>query len=126
MRRRPAGGGTARERGSATIWTVALMAVVWAVTMVVVQVGTARVARHRAQSAADLGALAAARWALADPSGTCARAEAITEANGALMRSCSVTGGVAEISVAIRFTVPLLGPETAVASARAGPVGTPA
>ncbi|MEU6424653.1 Rv3654c family TadE-like protein [Microbispora sp. NPDC046973] len=111
-----------RERGSATIWTIALMTAVWTVAMVVVQVGIARVARHRAQSAADLGALGAARVALAVPDEACHRAEAITAANGASLRSCSLSGGVAEVAVTVRFAVPLLGPATASASASAGPV----
>ncbi|MEV7801497.1 Rv3654c family TadE-like protein [Microbispora sp. NPDC088329] len=112
-----------RERGSATIWTMALMTVVWAVAMVVVQVGVARVARHRAQNAADFGALGAARVALAAPDEACERAEAITTANGASLRSCSLSDGVAEVTVRVRFLIPLLGPTTAAASARAGPVG---
>ncbi|MEU8173509.1 Rv3654c family TadE-like protein [Microbispora hainanensis] len=115
-----------RERGSATIWTIALMIAVWAVAMVVVQVGVARVARHRAQSAADLGALGAARVALAVPDEACHRAEAITAANGAALRSCSLSGGVAEVVVTMRFVVPLLGSATATASASASPVGAPA
>ncbi|TQS13383.1 flp pilus-assembly TadE/G-like family protein [Microbispora sp. SCL1-1] len=115
-----------RERGSATIWTIALMIFVWAAAMVVVQVGVARVARHRAQSAADLSALGAARVALAVPDEACHRAEAITVANGAVLRSCSLSGGVAEIVVTMRFVVPLLGSATATASASAGPVGAPA
>ncbi|MGI5161943.1 Rv3654c family TadE-like protein [Microbispora sp. CA-102843] len=129
MRRFPACGDgvrSARERGSATIWTIALMTAVWAVAMVVVQVGVARVARHRAQSAADLGALGAARVALAVPDQACDRAEAITVANGASLRSCSLSGGVAEVAVTVRFAVPLLGPATAAASAKAGPVGAAA
>ncbi|MEV4454785.1 Rv3654c family TadE-like protein [Microbispora sp. NPDC049633] len=112
-----------RERGSATIWTIALMTAVWAVAMVVVQVGVARVARHRAQSAADLGALGAARVALATPDEACDRAEAITTVNGASLRSCALSDGVAEVTVTVRFAVPLLGPATAAASAEAGPVG---
>nr|WP_268244739.1 Rv3654c family TadE-like protein [Microbispora rosea] len=119
------GGGPcpARERGSATIWTIALMIAVWAVAMIVVQVGVARVARHRAQSAADLGALGAARVALAAPDVACDRARTVTVANGASLRSCSLSGGVAEVVVTVRFVVPLLGPATATASASAGPVG---
>ncbi|WP_280117081.1 Rv3654c family TadE-like protein [Microbispora hainanensis] len=129
MRRAQACRGAARsgrERGSATIWTIALMTAVWAVAMVVVQVGVARVARHRAQSAADLGALEAARVALAAPTEACHRAKAITVANGAALRSCSLSGDVAEVVVTVRFVVPLIGSATATASASAGPVGAPA
>ncbi|MEN3535065.1 Rv3654c family TadE-like protein [Microbispora sp. ZYX-F-249] len=128
MRSRTLENGTRRprERGSATIWTIALMTAVWTVAMVVVQVGVARVARHRAQSAADLGALGAARVALATPDEACDRAKAITTVNGASLRSCALSDGVADVTVTVRFAVPLLGPATAVASAKAGPVGAAA
>ncbi|MEW9527624.1 Rv3654c family TadE-like protein [Microbispora sp. NPDC049125] len=114
------------DRGSATIWMTAFMAVLWMVTMTVVYVGVARVARHRAQSAADLSALAVAQWAFATPEGACDRAGAIAVANGARIDSCSVVDGVAEISASVRFAVPLLGDHTAIAMARAGPVGAQA
>ncbi|MBX6383360.1 MAG: hypothetical protein IRZ07_10385 [Microbispora sp.] len=99
------------------------MTAIWVTAMAVVQVGVARVARHRAQSAADLGALGAARVALAAPDEACDRAKAITAANGASLRSCSLSGGVAEVVVAVRFAVPLLGPTAgrAAAPARPGP-----
>ena len=53
--RRPTG-----ERGSATVWVLALAAVLATVGAAVVLVGAAVVARHRATTAADLAALAAA------------------------------------------------------------------
>ncbi|MBO4271342.1 Rv3654c family TadE-like protein [Microbispora triticiradicis] len=129
MRGSPAGADVvrpARERGSATIWSITLMAVVWLAAMVVVQVGLARVARHRAQSAADLAALGAARWTLAVPGKACGRAQVIAVANHASLRSCALSEGVVEVAVSVRFEVPLLGTATAVASATAGPAGATA
>ncbi|MBP2707249.1 flp pilus-assembly TadE/G-like family protein [Microbispora sp. RL4-1S] len=103
-----------------------LMVAVWAVAMVVVETGAARVARHRAQSAADLGALAAASWALASPEDACGRASAVSEANGARLTSCSVSHGIASVSTGVRFSVALLGSRTATGTARAGPVAADA
>ena len=55
------------ERGSATVWVLALAGVLALVGLAGVLVGAAAVARHRAGSAADLVALAAAgRAVLAD------------------------------------------------------------
>ncbi len=48
------------EAGSATLVAVAMMAVLLTITVACVYLGSAVVARHRAQSAADLAALAAA------------------------------------------------------------------
>lgn len=111
------------ERGSATIWTVGLMALVFAVAAAVMIVGTARVARHRAQSAADLSALAAARLAFADPGQSCVRASSLAEQNGARVTRCSVDdGGIAEIEVTMWIALPLKGRVVINADARAGPV----
>ncbi|MCT9932490.1 flp pilus-assembly TadE/G-like family protein [Planotetraspora sp. A-T 1434] len=106
-----------RERGSATVWMVAVMAMIWAMTMAVVLVGAARVARHRAENAADLSALAAAARAFSAPRDACARAETVAAANGARVDFCSVVGGTVSVSVSVRF-----GFHTASATARAGPV----
>ena len=48
------------ERGSATLVAVAMMAVLLVITVGVRYLGSAVIARHRAQAAADLAALAAA------------------------------------------------------------------
>ncbi|MFF3667419.1 Rv3654c family TadE-like protein [Microtetraspora malaysiensis] len=116
-----------RERGAATIWMVTLMAVVWIVALVVLQTGAARVARHRAQSAADLSALAAAAQALSSPQNACARARAVAVANGARMDACDLSEGVVRVSVSVPVprVLPLLGSATATARARAGPVTAP-
>ncbi|ETK34428.1 Rv3654c family TadE-like protein [Microbispora sp. ATCC PTA-5024] len=111
------------DRGAATIWMVALMAMIWMSAMVVVHVGVARVARHRAQNAADLSALAAASWAIARPEDACEHAGDIAAANGAEVVSCAVSGGVADVSTTVPFTAPTLGRRVATGVARAGPVG---
>jgi len=111
------------QRGSATIWTVGLMALVFAVAMAVVFAGMARVARHRAQSAADLSALAAARLAFADPGRSCLRASSLAADNGARITRCSLgEGGVADIEVVMEVSLPLKGTVAITSRARAGPV----
>ncbi|MEU9835064.1 Rv3654c family TadE-like protein [Streptosporangium sp. NPDC048047] len=112
-----------RERGSATIWAVAVMAAVWAMAAVIMTVGAARVGRHRAQSAADLSALAAARLAFVVPDRGCTRAEALARANGAEVTGCVVgQDGIADIQVTLRLPLPGLGFRPITALARAGPV----
>lgn len=119
VQRRAHGG----ERGSATVWMVALMALVWVVAAAVVQMGAVRVARHRAQSAADLGALAAAPAAFTAPTESCGRAKAVIAANDARITSCSVTGGNVDLSVLVHISLPMFGIRDVMAQARAGPVG---
>jgi secretion/DNA translocation related TadE-like protein len=77
------------------------------------------VARHRAQGAADLGALAGAARAFEGETAACAAAERIAGANGASVIACRVEG------LDVVLTVRVAGPEdwgAAKASARAGPV----
>ncbi|GAT67977.1 hypothetical protein PS9374_03638 [Planomonospora sphaerica] len=112
-----------RERGSATVWTVAVMAVIFTLAVTVVLIGTARVARHRAQTAADLGALAAARFAFTEPGRGCAEAASLAAANGARLLRCSTRAdGIADVQVAVGFSLPVAGDRKASARARAGPV----
>ncbi len=115
--------GWERERGAATIWMAGLMALVFVVGGAVVLAGMAKVARHRARSAADLSALAAARLAFADPARGCVRASSLAAENGARLVRCSIDGhGIADVQVAVRLRLPMLGSRTVAADARAGPV----
>lgn len=113
----------AGERGSATVWVVALSGVLAAIGVTVVLVGAAVVGRHRATTAADLAALAAAEHAVRGDPGACAAAEAVARANGARLTGCSVDGA-AVVEVAVEVTVRLgpVGHHPAPARARAGPV----
>ncbi|MFC7883635.1 Rv3654c family TadE-like protein [Streptomyces sp. NPDC057376] len=104
------------DRGSATVWSVGAVAVLCLVFGVVLALGQAVVARHRAAGGADLAALAAAdHW---DRGGTaaCARAARIAAAQGARLVSCVLTGQVSDVTVASGR-----GPFTAEVRARAGP-----
>ncbi|UWZ59280.1 flp pilus-assembly TadE/G-like family protein [Dactylosporangium aurantiacum] len=87
----------------------------------VVGIGVAgvRVARHRAQNAADAGALAGAVWAVDGPGEACAVAGRVVTANGARLVNCSVDGLDVRVTVEVSLSdaVP-----AGTASARAGPV----
>jgi secretion/DNA translocation related TadE-like protein len=98
-----------------------MMAVLLAITTGGVYVGSAVIARHRAQAAADLAALAAAQR-LADGRGAaCSRASALAQAMRATVAQCVVEE--LDVVVTVETSVPLgripLGP--ARAAARAGP-----
>ena len=112
-----------RERGSATVWAVALAGVLAAVGLAAVLVGAAVVARHRAASAADLAALAAASRAVAGDPAACATADEVAQANGAALTTCAVgDGAVVEVTVEVGVLLGPLGTRSASAVARAGPV----
>jgi secretion/DNA translocation related TadE-like protein len=87
-----------------------------------VAVGAARVGRHRAQAAADLGALAGAARAIEGTGPACERAARFVAVNGGRATSCEVSG--LEIVVRTEVTVtPLPGlTRHAAAAARAGPI----
>ncbi len=111
------------ERGSATVWVLALAAVLGLVTTASVLVGVAVVARHRAASAADLAALAAAGRAVTGDPDACAAAHDVARVNGADLTGCSVgSGAVVQVEVAIDVRLGRLGVHEAVGRARAGPV----
>ena len=116
------GRGARTEHGYATVWTMAAAVCVLAVGLTGLLLGQATVARHRAQDAADLGALAGASLAAVDPEGACALAAQIVSANGATETECRVDGF--DVTVTVTTTVPgafrEIGPASA--SARAGPV----
>ncbi len=108
------------ERGSATVWVLALSGVLATIGMALVLAGGAGVARHRATAAADLAALAAA-VRLVEGADACGAAAQLAAANAAELAACEVRGG--EVGVAVRVPVRLggLGVFSATARARAGP-----
>ncbi|GLW08942.1 hypothetical protein Misp01_40720 [Microtetraspora sp. NBRC 13810] len=110
------------ERGSATVWTVAFMALLTTVAMVIAYVGMARVARHRAQSAADLSALEAARLALEGPDHACGAAAVLAVENGAVLDRCSIRDSIAEVEVSVPLALPGTSVRRVASRARAGPV----
>jgi secretion/DNA translocation related TadE-like protein len=108
------------ERGSATLFAVAVIGVLVLVGAAL-GVVAAMVHAHRvAQSAADLGALAGAE-AQARGRDPCAAAAGVAGANGAVLDSCAVEG--ADVRVRVTVTGPhWLGQDHDLsAEARAGP-----
>ncbi len=118
----------AAERGSGSVLVLAAVSVVWLLATLLGLLGPVIAARHRAEAAADLAALAAAQYLMdpvsaasgSDP-GACARAQRVAEVNGAGVQSCTANG----MNVKVLTYIPLsgvltvLGPATA--TARAGP-----
>lgn len=88
----------------------------------VATVGAAMIARHRAQGAADFGALAGAAHAVEGETAACGQANEIVTANGARMTSCRLVGldTIVTAEVTLAGTAGRLG--VASATARAGPV----
>lgn len=112
------------DRGSASLWALGVGLAVLLFAGAVAAAGSALVARHRAQSAADLGALAGAVRAAEGPGTACQWASQIVEANGARLVECRLDGldvvvgaqaepaGIGGVAGAVR------------AWARAGPIQT--
>ena len=118
--------GRERDRGAASIFVLAVGLVLVAAGIAGAAVGAARVGRHQARTAADLGALAGAGRAVEGPAAACERARQLAFANLARLTSCQVAG--LEIVIEVQVTVtPLPGlTRYASAAARAGPVSVPA
>ena len=99
-----------------------MMAVLLALTVGGVSVGSAVIARHRAQSAADLAALAAAAH-LADGSGpACMHAESLARAMHTALTQCGVENLDVIVTVDAAVALGRFGVGPARATARAGPV----
>jgi secretion/DNA translocation related TadE-like protein len=119
-RRRP----TTADRGSASIWVVACCALLMLVAAAAVVRAQAVFARHRAEVAADLAALAAAQGIGLSPA-PCAQAVMIARRNGARVRSCRLRlapdgrSGEAVVRVDLAVRLPLVGARSVPADARA-------
>lgn len=111
----------ADERGSATVVGACVVAALAGLVVLVVYVGAAVSARHQAQSAADLGALAAAQALVLGGAEPCGRAEVITRRMSAGVVSCTVDGSDVVLTVTVGVKVGVFGQRQARAVARAGP-----
>jgi secretion/DNA translocation related TadE-like protein len=111
---------TRTERGSATLFAVAVLGVLLLVGAALGVVGAMVHAHRVAQSAADLAALAGAQ-SLARGADACSAAATVAEANAATVDSCAVEG------FDVRLQVTVTGPRwlgqhhDLSAQARAGP-----
>jgi secretion/DNA translocation related TadE-like protein len=105
-RRRPAAGAGGCESGSVTVVALALGVVVVMAGLVAFDVGLLAAARARAQTAADLAALAALT-ATGEPA--VASAAAVARANGAELHECACTAAEAVVTVHQRVLLPPAG-----------------
>lgn len=114
----------APDRGGASVLVLAMGFLLLAAGLGGAAVGAARIGRHQAQAAADLGALAGAIRAVEGEPVACDRAAALVAANQARVRSCRVDG--LDVVVFAEVTVaPMPGlRRVALAGARAGPVAS--
>ncbi|MFH9685788.1 Rv3654c family TadE-like protein [Streptomyces sp. NPDC021019] len=108
--------GLGGDRGVATVWVAVTAAGLCTVFAVVLALGQAVVARHRAGGAADLAALAAADRALEGTVAACATARRVALAQGAVLVRCVVHGEIADVTARSGF-----GPYLPTVRARAGP-----
>jgi secretion/DNA translocation related TadE-like protein len=110
------------DRGSASVWLLAVGLVLLAAGLAGAALGGAHVARHQARSAADLAALAGAVHTVAGAEVACGRAAVIAEANGARLAECHVDGLDLTVTVHVTPAAGVGSAAPAIATARAGPV----
>ena len=108
------------DRGSATVVAAVMVVVLLCVTGAGAYLGSVVVARHRAQAAADLAALAAAARLPAGVGAACARATAVARE----MRVDDTRCEVDDLDVVVTVQVAVTFAGAARAAARAGPVDT--
>ncbi|WP_086853956.1 Rv3654c family TadE-like protein [Amycolatopsis kentuckyensis] len=80
--------GQAPDSGAATIWTAMAVAALTAVATLALWLASTVTARHQTESAADLGALAAASHASEGPVRACERARWVADRMGVTLRTC--------------------------------------
>ncbi len=115
------------EGGYATVAAAGAIAGIAALIVLVIYVGAATLARHRAQSAADLAALAAASDHVAARADPCATARSLTaeQRPRAEVFECAVVGEDVVVGVRVSVSLGALGTRAASARARAGPADDP-
>lgn len=110
------------DRGSVTVLAAVAIAALVLIATLVMAVGAAEIARHRATGAADLAVLAAAAAAAdgSDEEHACARARWVADTMTVHLDRCWFDGADALVEVSAAPGGPLTGPVHA--HARAGPV----
>jgi secretion/DNA translocation related TadE-like protein len=110
------------DRGAATVWAAGAIAVVVSVIVFGMHLGAAIIARHHAESAADLAALAGAAQVLAGQSYACAEARRVTDRMRVRLASCHLRGQDVLVDVSAQPSGGLARLGSATVQARAGPV----
>jgi secretion/DNA translocation related TadE-like protein len=103
------------------VMAAGVMTVLLVLTVAGAVVGSAVIARHRAQAAADLAALAAAGRVASGREAACASAGSLTAATGASVSSCTVAGLDVVVTVEVPIRLGRWGVHAVHAQARAGP-----
>lgn len=111
-----------RDEGVATVFACLALAALIGATLLIAQVGAVVVARHRAQAAADLAALAAAGELARGADVGCTEAAEIARRMEVRIQQCEVVQWDATVTVEENVPMGLLGKRTVRAVARAGPV----
>ena len=111
------------ERGVATVFGAWVIVGLVGLVVAVVFVGSAVVARHRAQSVADLAALAAAQRAMLALDDPCGAARALSATSSVTIARCRTDGEDVVVMAVTDVDLGPFGVRTARAVARAGPVG---
>jgi secretion/DNA translocation related TadE-like protein len=107
------------------VWVLACSALVLLIGVATSLRAAAVLARHRAESAADFAALAAA-GRIGVGGDSCAAAAALAAANGAALVRCRPRlgpdgrSGIVDVSVSLAVRLPVLGAARVTATARAG------
>ncbi|MBW0093704.1 flp pilus-assembly TadE/G-like family protein, partial [Pseudonocardia sp. KRD-188] len=112
------------DEGFATVWAAGAVALLVGLLVIGLELGGGIAARHRAEAAADLAALAAAGYAVHGRESACARAAAVAAGTDARVRTCRLDGWDALVEVEADLGLSVLGPPVATARARAGPPTT--
>ena len=89
------------EEGYATIVTAGIIVAIVSLLLIVAAVGSRVAARHEAQVAADLAAVAGA-WALATGEDACTAAGDTAALNGATLETCTESGRDVIVTAAVR------------------------
>lgn len=114
-------GEDSEDAGVATVLAAFALLAILTVVIMMVNVGGAVGARHQAQSAADLSALAAANTLDRGDVEACEEAEATASRMGVEVRGCVVEDWDVVVTVARAVPLGRFGMPDAVAVARAGP-----
>jgi secretion/DNA translocation related TadE-like protein len=110
------------DKGVATVWAAGTIVVLVSMAVFGLQLGEAILARHQAESAADLAALAGATAVVAGEQYACTQAHRVTDRMRVQLVSCRLRDGDVLVDVAVQPGGWLGGLEAATSRARAGPV----
>lgn len=112
-----------RDEGFATVAAAGVGAVLVVLLGLLLQCGAVVAARHEAEHAADLAALAGVGDGVLGPELGCARARDVATANGAELVACRWSGWTLAVEVLHPCSCPLPVSAPSPGRARAGPLG---